>query len=282
MIWTFIKKNFFDGWENIGNIILANLINIPFGASVAFGFYLAYISASETENSMSLFDIFHQHPLIPVLFIFFGLFFAIVLGGAYAKNADSISNNEVVKINTYFNNVGKAFKDYSGFALLVSGIFIACLIGVPFYIQLSSFFGVMIGAILLLFSVVFLLAFQWFIPLKELLGFKFKKTIDKCFVILFDNFAFSVFMALYSLLLMALSVMLLFTMPGFCGINLAYVNALRLRMYKYDWLDQHGDLKGKNDRNNIPWKALLKEETDILDQKSIRSVLMPWKSKDEE
>ena len=30
MIWTFIKKNFFDGWENIGNVIVANLLQIPF------------------------------------------------------------------------------------------------------------------------------------------------------------------------------------------------------------------------------------------------------------
>ena len=71
-------------------------------------------------------------------------------------------------------------------------------------------------------------------------------------------------------------------MPGLCGINLGYINALKLRLYKYDWLDQHKDLKNAKDRKNIPWDALLKEDKDILSKKSLKTMLMPWKDKNED
>ena len=42
MIWFFIKKNFFDGWENIINILVPNIITVAIFALTGLGFYFFF------------------------------------------------------------------------------------------------------------------------------------------------------------------------------------------------------------------------------------------------
>ena len=67
-------------------------------------------------------------------------------------------------------------------------------------------------------------------------------------------------------------------MPLGAGLVLSSVNALRLRLYKYDWLDQHPELKGVKTRRNIPWSALIAEDEESLGPRNFRSFFMPFKS----
>lgn len=302
MIWTFIKKNFFDGWENIGNVIVANLLQIPF-----VGLIVLILFKKEFKGPLTFFEVidethfdgpfyFNQTDLtkdyltnfdiVKAAIIFVSVFLAVVLAAAYAKSAFSIANYESVKAGDYFKNIGWAFKETWGLGLVVAFIFMSFIVGIPVYLyqyfHLGEMYGLILGAVLFLFLVTMLLALQWFVALKVNFGFDFKKTFSKCFIILFDNFGFSLFMALYCTVLFALSAVLLFFMPGLCGINLAYINALKLRLYKYDWLDQHKDMKNAKDRKNVPWDALLKEDKELLSQKSIKTMLMPWKTKNED
>lgn len=274
MIGLFIKKNFFEGWENIGNIIVSNLLTIPFIGLIFLGFLL--------NGSINLFNGVGSMVLFQAASVFFGTPILVVLAAGYCKNAVAIANHESGKCGEYFKNLGWALKNTLGFGFLCGFILTACSVGIPFYVQVDPFYGPLIAGFLMFFSAIVLLAFQWFIPLKALLGFKFKKTLSKCFDVLFDNFAFSLFMALYTFVLFACSTILLFFMPGFAGMVLAHVNALKLRLYKYDWLDQHKDKKGIKDRKNIPWEALLKEEEDFIGKKSIKSLFLPWKSEKED
>lgn len=269
MIWFFIKKNFFDGWENIINILIPNLLTIGLLLAGAAGFCFIYMA-----NPLAVFLIYLMCLVIIALII--------VFVSAFAKNALAIANFETATLGGYFSEIGNAFKENIKFAFMVSFIIVSAVIGVPLYINMNSFYGVMLGMILLFFAILMMLAFQWYIPLKVLLGGDFKKTIKKCFIILFDNFGFSIFMALYSIVLTALSVFLLLTLPGFNGVLQAQVNALRLRMYKYDWLDQHPDRKSEKKRKSIPWEALLKEDEAVLGKKSIKSLFMPWKAEHED
>ena len=201
---------------------------------------------------------------------------------AFSENAESIANFGSATLGGYFSKIGTAFKENAKFAFLVAFITVSCVIGVPLYIGMDSFYGVALGMILLSFSVLMLLAFQWYLPIKILLKNDFKKCLKKCFIILFDNFGFSVFMAFYSLILLACSVILFFFLPGFNGILLGYVNALRLRLYKYDWLECHPAQKAEKERQNIPWDELIKEDETTLGKKSIKSLLMPWKAEHED
>lgn len=302
MIWTFIKKNFFDGWENIGNVIVANLLQIPFIGLIVLVLvkkefkgpltFFEIINESEVDGPFYFFqtdltkDYLTNFDIIKAAIIFLSVFLAVVFAAAYAKSAFSISNYESVKAGDYFKNIGWAFKETAGLGLVIACIVMSFIVGIPVYLyqyfHLGQMYGLILAGILFCFLVTMLLALQWFVALKVNFGFDFKKTFSKCFVILFDNFGFSVFMAFYSAVFFALSCLLLFFMPGLCGINLGYINALKLRLYKYDWLDQHKDLKNAKDRKNVPWDALLKEDKDILSKKSLKTMLMPWKDKNED
>ena len=94
---------------------------------------------------------------------------------------------------------------------------------------------------------------------------------------LFDNTNFSFFMFVYSLVIFVLSGILLFFVPGLSGILINYNNALRLRLYKYDWLEEHPEITGKQAQKMIPWKKLIAEDEEALGPRNIRNFLFPWK-----
>ena len=56
---------------------------------------------------------------------------------------------------------------------------------------------------------------------------------------LFDNTGFTILIAIYDLVLIALSVLCIGFFPSVAGLLIANTNALRLRLYKYDYLEQH-------------------------------------------
>ena len=66
-------------------------------------------------------------------------------------------------------------------------------------------------------------------------------------------------------------------MPSLAGISINKANALRLRLYKYDYLEKHPELTTKRDRKEIPWDELIQEDRDTLGPRKLRSFLFPWK-----
>jgi putative membrane protein len=68
-----------------------------------------------------------------------------------------------------------------------------------------------------------------------------------------------------------------FIAPGVSGVILAYNNALRLRMYKYDWLETQSGLSRKDARRRIPWDELLAEDKETLGPRDFKSFIFPWK-----
>ena len=61
-----------------------------------------------------------------------------------------------------------------------------------------------------------------------------------------------------------LSVFLFMLLPAPSGILLAQTNALRLRLYKYDYLERHPELQTRSERKDIPWDELIREDKEIL------------------
>lgn len=259
MIWFFIKKNFWDGWENIGNLVVPNLMTLGVLILMLVGYLFGF-----SFNPISL--------ALMYVMIILGIALIIVFESAFAENAKMISNGETAKYEGYFSAIGKAFKENFKFGLIAGFLLVSAVIGVPLYIHMDSFYGVALGMVLLLFVCIMMLAFQWYIPLKSLLNMPSKKAMKKCFVVLFDNFGFSVFVELYCIVLLVMSVVCLTTMPGSCGILLARTNALRLRLLKYDWLDQHPEQKAQGVRKNIPWEALIREDKAMLGKKGFKDL----------
>ena len=66
-------------------------------------------------------------------------------------------------------------------------------------------------------------------------------------------------------------------MPGITGIILAQNNALRLRLYEYDWMEEHPELSEKEARKSIPWKELIAEDVETLGPQTLKGLIFPWK-----
>ena len=84
-------------------------------------------------------------------------------------------------------------------------------------------------------------------------------------------------MGLYNFVLLALSVLCIGFFPSMSGLLIANTNALRILLYKYDYLEEHPELKTKKERRQIPWDDLIAEDREILGPRKLRSFLFPWK-----
>ena len=117
---------------------------------------------------------------------------------------------------------------------------------------------------------------QYWWPLNAQIEPKIKKLFKKCFLLFFDNPAFTFFMFIGAVLIIALSILTASMFPGFAGLLLWFQVGLKLRMYKYDYLETLApDQSGK--KVKIPWNTLLQEERDRIGHRSLKSMFMPWK-----
>ena len=67
-------------------------------------------------------------------------------------------------------------------------------------------------------------------------------------------------------------------LPGVNGITLSNMNALRLRLYKYDWLEEHPDYENDRDkRADVPWDQLIADDKESLGERKLLSFIFPWK-----
>ena len=60
------------------------------------------------------------------------------------------------------------------------------------------------------------------------------------------------------------------------GIMITNMNAFRLRMYKYDWLEVNPDLT-MEERKDVPWDALIAKDKKTLGPRPLKSFIFPWK-----
>ncbi|MBP3710781.1 MAG: hypothetical protein J6I73_10360, partial [Treponema sp.] len=173
--------------------------------------------------------------------------------------------------------IPSAAKDGALFGILLGAIAAAAYVCIPFYFAQGNLFGIFVGAMFAWLVLFIVLSLQWFVALRSLLHNSFKKCIKKCFFIFFDNVGFSIFMAVYNLFLVIISVLLFGMLPSFAGITLAQVNALRLRLYKYDYLETHSEFVTAKERKRIPWAELLANDKEIFGKRSFKSLIFPWK-----
>ena len=92
------------------------------------------------------------------------------------------------------------------------------------------------------------------------------------FLILLDNPLFTLSLMLTSLLISLLSVLTALLLPGIATVLLLTNAGLKLRLYKYDYLDQHPE-----SRKHIPWDMLLNEDRERVGKRTLKGMIFPWK-----
>ena len=258
-----IKKNFCDGWDNLLSVVIVNLIFLLVGFGLVFVNAFAY--ATETI-------------LFQILAVMITCIVASILIFAYGDTAAAIADFKGIRLLDYFKSFPGVLKDATLFGLLISVVLMLSTFSIKYYFTESqTLFGFFLGAAIMWIDVFFFLSMISFLPIRSLMHNNFKKCLKKCFIIFFDNTGFTLAVAFYDLILVAFSVLFVGFLPSVSGILIANTNALRLRLYKYDYLEEHPELTTKKERRQIPWEELIYDDREALGPRKLKSFIFPWK-----
>ncbi len=259
MIGLFIKKSFFDGWDHLAGLALANT-----------GFFASLLPLLLTGI-----------PGIPLGLSLLAIGLTILLFSFWFAFSSLMTQKHADFGNFPLAEVLPALKRalIPGLQLGLMAIVMALIagIGIPFYLG-HGLVGGLAAGIILWVGLAFVVALQYYLPLRFRFGGGFLKNLKKSFILLFDNAGFSLFLFVWSLLTFFLSAFLAFLVPGPAGVALAHNDALRLRIRKYDWLEGEGKEGGKESgRRAIPWKELLAEDDELVGSRTLKGMIFPWK-----
>ncbi len=253
----FIKKAFFDGWDNLIGMVLFNIGYLAIFFIGVSSFYLAD----------------YGFPVMLLSWLAL-LFVMAVYSGAVSNVAFGYSN--------YTRDTWASFK--AGFSrnfrhsllMFALYLFTICLIFfvIPFYSANLGFMGLILTVILIWLLIFMAMAVPYYYALSSYLpGDRPLKTLKKCFILMGDNMGFSIFFLLYNILCIALTIFTVGLIPGAAGMNLASHDAVKLLLKKYDYLEENPDA----DKKHLPWDDILFEEDEKVGPRSFKNMIFPWK-----
>lgn len=273
MIRLFLRKTLYDIWDYF---LYSLAFNIAITAPIAAGFWVL----SRLDSMLA------QVAAGSLFFLAAGVILTAV-SSLYGEVSDyrSFSLRDIFPALRMSWRTGLKF-----FALLLLAILLL-LVSVPFYFSMMTLPGFLISAFLLWGILLCLAALQWFLPVYYRLNKDFKTCLRKSFVLFFDNVGFSVFLLVFSVILLAISFFLGFLLPGWTAVLIAQQGALRLRMAKYDWMEEEEKkaiesdegggafgMKPRRKRPRVPWNELLADEYQNVGRRTLKSFFFPWKS----
>lgn len=251
-----IKKAFFDFWDNLYRVFLLNLGFLVLGSLIS----LAFI------RSLG----------IPALS------YAILLPGAALLFVYTGAASRLVReISDYGQPGFRDFLEHLAGSWLASLLFFAVnallifLLGIAFQVYggMQSFLGLLAAALLFWAGLVWAFACQFFFPIQSRLDRRFLKSLKKMLLVFLDNPFFSIGLFLIGVLLFVLSLFTAFLLPGPAAVLLWANVGFKLRLYKYDWLEQHPG----SDRKQVPWEVLLREDRERVGPRTLKGMIFPWK-----
>ncbi|MDA3951002.1 MAG: hypothetical protein PF508_17475 [Spirochaeta sp.] len=252
-----IKKSFFDLWDNF---LPAILINLGFIVIIAIPLVLPSVAVA-------------AGPVVSMVVLAAGILVTFAyLGGVYAIAGDE-TDYVAPGWKTFFDGV----RSYLPVTLVFGGIVIVhavlLSIAIPVYSALGNMFGLLALAFLFWMSVIWLLSAQYILPVRGRLDKNIGKVLKKSFLLSFDNALFTIGVALGGIFIIAVSLFTAFLFPGIAGLAIWYHTAVKLRVYKYDYLEAHPEER----KNPLPWDALLYDDRDRVGTRTLRGMIFPWK-----
>ena len=250
-----IKKAFFDMWDNLIRVVILNL-----------GFIL-------------IFAVLVYFPLVaqsvPVLFylaIAVGVILLFVYSGMVSAMVSRIADYGRPEFRDAAGYLKETWPTSLLFALVNLVLVFLFSVAFPVYSQVRSFLGPLASSFLFWILIFWVLAMQFFFPVQSRLDKKFPKILKKMFLLFLDNPLFSLGLLIGAVATLALSAFTALLLPGIASILLWWSVALKLRIYKYDYLEEHPEA-----RRNIPWDALLVEDRERVGKRTLKGMIFPWK-----
>jgi hypothetical protein len=261
MVGFLIKKTFYDLWDNLFRIIL---LNLGFIASACVPVLLPGVIPV---------------PALSVAVLVIGILWCCVYLSTAALSLKKVSDYGSFGFGDFFSNLKAGWPGglCMGAAAIVMWLMVSMII--PFYMGMNSLLGLFLAAVIFWTLVLGVVSLQFFFAIRARLDTKLIKVFKKCFIVFFDNSGFSIFTLLHNTVLLVLSAVFAFLLPGPAGILLFLDEGLRLRLLKYDWLEANPDPEPsqKRSRRRIPWDAILIDEREKPGTRTFRNFIFPWK-----
>ena len=257
MIGFFIKKAFFDGWDNLISLVVLNL-----------GFLLVIAALF---GALELLAISTLGGIVVIVVV-------IALYSFYLGAVSYQTKEYAWYTRPGFAHFWGAFRSLWRHSLLYTGlslvIFALTVFVIPFYFSYNNFFGLVVSVFLFWLALLLVLALFYFYPLAvQMPQDKPLKSLRKSFILLVDNLGFTLFLALYKLFNLLVSILFATLIPGVGGLQLSGQIALKLLLFKYDYLEENPEAN----RKKIPWEALLFDEREKVGPRSFKGMIFPWK-----
>jgi len=259
MIFFLMKKAFFDGWDNLIRVVLLNLGFLVIIALIMTLPFLPFVTSLVMAFVLAI-------PGLLLFFLYLGFISHLLRDLSDYKTPEYKESFEVFKKN---------FKNYLFFGLINIVVIILTSISFPFYLRMGGIMGSLGAGLIFWVVFIWLGSIQYFFPLQSRMGGGIVKNIKKSVLFFLDNPGFSLFLMIYSLLLTALSVATAMLIPGITGVLLLHQDAVRLRLYKYDFLEEQGNPTSRGVK--IPWDALMADDRESVGPRSLKGMIFPWK-----
>lgn len=257
MIGFFIKKAFFDGWDNLISLVVLNLGYLV----VLLSLYgaLEVLAVSTVGGIVLLLVVSALHSLY---------------SGALSCQTKGHAWYERPGFSEFRQAFGRIWHHAVLHWIANTLLFTMVLFVIPFYLSYASMVGFAIAVLVFWIALACSLALMYYYPLAvQMPDDKPTKTLKKSFIVLGDNIGFSLFFGLYTVINIALSILFATIIPGVAGVQLSRQVAVKLLMYKYDYLEEHPEAN----RKQIPWDELLYDEREKVGKRTFRGMIFPWK-----
>ena len=258
MFFFLLKKAFFDAWDNLGTLVLGNLILMPL---VVGGLW-------------PVFKVLELGFIAGLLMLLIVIALVFVAVGVISVIMSEIADYRRVSWGDLGGIIKKTWKTSLLLSLVASVFFGISFFGMSYYSGLRNMLGLAAAALLFWIIVGVYLSLMWFYPARNRLNGDFRKWLKKGAILMFDNMGLTLFIGLIvAPVQMILWPMTMFTAFGPAGIQLYLNGALRLMMFKYDWLEEHPEATKKD----VPWFELLMDEKERVGKRTLRGMIFPWK-----
>ena len=259
MIGFLIRKTLYDLWDNMLKVVV---LNLGFVAATALPALLPRLAAKFVDSTA-----------LEMALSAFGILACSVYLAASAFSIRAISDYGSFGFGDFVKSFKTAWPAGLAMGFFIFLLYIVATIIFPFYLGIESLFGLVFAAIVFWATVFAMISLQFYFTVYVRLGSKINKSIKKCLIISLDNSGFSLFVLLHNTVVLIISIVFVFLFPGPVGVLLYLDEALRLRLLKYDWLENNPDAN----RRKIPWDAILIEEREKTGTRSLRNFIFPWK-----
>jgi uncharacterized membrane protein YesL len=252
-----IKKSFFDMWDNLLRIVLMNL-----------GFIVVLIVPILLPSL-----IINSLPILGGLLVVIGVLLSFCYAGVIARMTKDIADYGQPGFTEFLPYLKETWKSSLIYGAIFLGLLFVIFIAFPFYNQMDNLIG--LGAMVVIFwiTVIWVLGSIYYFPVRDQLNNQFKKIIKKCFLIFLDNTGFTIMIAIGTVATLGISIFTALLIPGLTSVLLWWNVALKLRLYKYDYLEENSDA----DRKKIPWSALLIDDSERVGNRTLKGMIFPWK-----